>query len=209
MKNNRKFVLFILLVIILGLFYLVSFILNDGENVVAREEIIKTTALKEEEFVKVDIKGAVKKPGVYEVNNGMRVIDVIEKAGGLSKSANTEYINLAKTVTDEMTIWIYTDKEIEKFEESNIKYEYIEKDCNCPSVENSACIDSGTSDNTKININTATLEELMTLSGIGEAKAKDIIEYREKTPFSSIEELKNVSGIGDSSFEKIKNNITI
>ncbi len=209
MKNNRKFVLFILLVIILGLFYLVSFILNDGENVVAREEIIRTTALKEEEFVKVDIKGAVKKPGVYEVNNGMRVIDVIEKAGGLSKSANTEYINLAKTVTDEMTIWIYTDKEIEKFEESNIKYEYIEKDCNCPSVENSACIDSGTSDNTKININTATLEELMTLSGIGEAKAKDIIEYREKTPFSSIEELKNVSGIGDSSFEKIKNNITI
>lgn len=209
MKNNRKFVLFILLVIILGLFYLASFILNDGENVVAREEIIKTTALKEEEFVKVDIKGAVKKPGVYEVNNGMRVIDVIEKAGGLSKSANTEYINLAKTVTDEMTIWIYTDKEIEKFEESNIKYEYIEKDCNCPSVENSACIDSGTSDNTKININTATLEELMTLSGIGEAKAKDIIEYREKTPFSSIEELKNVSGIGDSSFEKIKNNITI
>ena len=209
MKNNRKFVLFILLVIILGLFYLVSFILNDDENVVAREEIIRTTALKEEEFVKVDIKGAVKKPGVYEVNNGMRVIDVIEKAGGLSKSANTEYINLAKTVTDEMTIWIYTDKEIEKFEESNIKYEYIEKDCNCPSVENSACIDSGTSDNTKININTATLEELMTLSGIGEAKAKDIIEYREKTPFSSIEELKNVSGIGDSSFEKIKNNITI
>lgn len=209
MKNNRKFVLFILLVIILGLFYLVSFILNDGENVVAREEIIRTTALKEEEFVKVDIKGAVKKPGVYEVNNGMRVIDVIEKAGGLSKSANTEYINLAKTVTDEMAIWIYTDKEIEKFEESNIKYEYIEKDCNCPSVENSACIDSGTSDNTKININTATLEELMTLSGIGEAKAKDIIEYREKTPFSSIEELKNVSGIGDSSFEKIKNNITI
>ena len=209
MKNNRKCVLSILLVIMLGLFYLVRFILNDGESLVAREEIIRTTALKEEEFVKVDIKGAVKKPGVYEVNNGMRVIDVIEKAGGLSKSANTEYINLAKTVTDEMTIWIYTDKEIEKFEESNIKYEYIEKDCNCPSVENSACIDSGTSDNTKININTATLEELMTLSGIGEAKAKDIIEYREKTPFSSIEELKNVSGIGDSSFEKIKNNITI
>ena len=107
-----------------------------------------------------------------------------------------------------MVIWVYTNDEIKEFKKSNVKYEYIYKECKCPDVSTSACInDSQTS--SKVNINTATLEELMTLTGIGESKAISIIEYREKTPFKTIEEIKNVSGIGDSAFDKIKDHITV
>lgn len=126
----------------------------------------------------------------------------------MKKNANTEYINLAKNVEDEMIIWIYTNSEIKQYEEDNIKYAYIEKECNCPDVTTSTCINN-TQTTGKININTASLEELMTLTGIGESKALSIIEYREQTPFSTIEDIKNVSGIGESAFDKIKENITV
>ncbi len=210
MKNNKKIILCIFLVIILGIFYIIN-IFFDKEEI--RATSIEKVEVKEEvaqdsELVKVDIKGAVKNPGVYEVSVNNRVIDVIKIAGGLNKSANTEYINLAKNVTDEMIIWIYTDSEIREFMDSNVKYEYIEKECHCPDVDSSACINENNGKD-KVNINTATKEELMTLSGIGEAKALSIIEYRENTPFKTIEDLKNISGIGDSIFTEIKDFITV
>lgn len=212
MKNNKKIILCILLVTLLGIFYIISFFFNketiEADTIV--EENVVAEVKETVERIKIDIKGAIKNPGVYEVSDDARVMDVINLAGGLKKNANTDYLNLAKLVEDEMIIWIYTDNEIKKFEESNIKYEYVEKECNCPDVSNSACIDTSDSKiDGKVNINTATLEELMTLTGIGESKALSIIEYREKTPFTSIEDIKNVSGIGDSAFEKIKDNITI
>ena len=209
--NSKKILLSTLLVLLLGSFYIVSFFV-DEEETEAEELITKNEVEKveiENTFVKVDIKGEVKNPGVYEVQNGSRVIDVIELAGGLKKNSNTEYINLSKTVEDEMIIWIYTNAEIKKFEEENIKYAYIEKECNCPDVSNSACIDSSKDSTGKININEASLEELLTLTGIGKSKALSIIEYREKTPFNTIDDIKNVNGIGDSAFEKIKDNITV
>jgi len=213
MNNNKKIILCILLVLFLGISCILSFFLSDDKiEAEERIEIIDAALDKDEVItnVKVDIKGAIKTPGVYEVPNYSRVIDIIEIAGGLKKGANTEYINLAKLVEDEMIIWIYTDSEIKKFEEGNIKYEYIEKECNCPDVTTSACIEQdNTTVNGKVNINTATIDELMTLTGIGEAKAISIIEYREQNPFTTIEDIKNVSGIGDKAFEKIKDNITV
>lgn len=206
--NNKKIWLSILLILLLGTFYLISFFVDD--NNIQAEEIIEKVEVEEESVsvVKVDIKGAVKTPGVYEALTTSRVIDVIELAGGLKKNANTEYINLAKNVEDEMIIWIYTNSEIKQYEEDNIKYAYIEKECNCPDVTTSTCINN-TQTTGKININMASLEELMTLTGIGESKALSIIEYREQTPFSTIEDIKNVSGIGESAFDKIKENITV
>jgi len=145
----------------------------------------------------VDLKGAVKKPGVYQVTNE-RVNDLIQRAGGLLKNADTSNINLSQKLTDEMVIIINTKQELKKI---------INPIINQP-LKNDALI-TNNSENTLINLNTADLNTLMTLTGIGEAKAKDIINYREQTPFTIIEDLKNVKGIGDSTFDKIKNLITI
>ena len=145
----------------------------------------------------VDLKGAVKKPGVYQVTNE-RVNDLIQRAGGLLKNADTSNINLSQKLTDEMVIIINTKQELKKI---------INPIINQP-LKNDALI-TNNSENTLINLNTADLNTLMTLTGIGEAKAKDIINYREQTPFIIIEDLKNVKGIGDSTFDKIKNLITI
>lgn len=212
MKNNKKIIV-LLLIFLVGVMYVVSLIIDDNNYVVteAKEpEEILTNEIVKEDIVKVDIKGAVNKPGVYEVDESARVIDVIKIAGGLTKKANTEYINLAKSVENEMIIWVYTNDQIKDFIKQDIVYEYIEKDCNCPSVSTSACVGSNNSEkNELININKATKDELMTLTGLGESKALNIIEYRNKTPFTKIEDIKNVNGIGDSVFEKIKNYITV
>lgn len=152
-------------------------------------------------------------PGIYTLNSNNRVIDVIEKAGGLTENANTTVINLSKKITDEMVIIIYSNQEVKDFEKTKetekiVQEKCIQKDENA--LKNDACIkDTIEPTNNKININTATLEELQTLPGIGESKAKDIIAYRENNKFNSIEDIKKVSGIGEGLFAKIKENITI
>ena len=142
-----------------------------------------------------------------------RVIDVIEAANGLTSDADTSVINLSKIIEDEMVIIIYSKKEVSDFKktkeiEKQVEEKCIQKDENA--LKNDACISNEKTEiKGKININTATKEELMTLSGIGESKANDIIKYREKKKFESIEELKEISGIGESLFAKIKENITV
>jgi len=162
---------------------------------------------------KVDIKGAIKKPGVYEIDSESRIIDVIKQAGGLKDNADTSVINLSKKISDEMVIIIYTSSQVNKFttvkKEEKIK---IESCSNYNNLTNDGCIESNSNTTTasKISINKATIEELMSLSGIGEAKAKLIIEYRKQNgAFTKIEDIMNVTGIGQSLFDKIKNNITI
>lgn len=182
-----------------------------------KEELIKTSEKETEEdtkTLKVDIKGQVVNPGVYELPIGTRVIDLINTAGGLTTDANTSLINLSKILTDEMVVIIYSNYEVAN---SNVKqietvYKIIEKDCNCPSIKNDGCINTEEETdeyNGLININTASLEQLTTLPGIGESKAKSIIEYRENTPFTTIEDIMNVSGIGESAYSKIKDYITV
>lgn len=171
--------------------------------------------------IKVNIKGAVANPGVYSFSNGERVIDAIEKSGGLLETADTSVINLSKNLFDEMVIVIYTYDEVQAMKGNNILVQYVEHECDCPKLENDACLvdndgnnnnlnndNSGT--NQKISLNKATMEQLQTLSGIGEAKAKAIIKYREEHGnFTKIEDIMNVTGIGEKVFEQIKDNITI
>lgn len=225
----KKFVIFALaIVVLIGGFI----IMNKSDDVVeasapstAKKSSNEDTNLKKKETkdtksgitrIKVDIKGSVVSPDVYEVDSNSRVIDVINIAGGVTEDADTDNINLSKKLSDEDVIIIYSREELE-----NNKKSYEEKIDYCKSDNNSACAsnvvtfeNSGTkNDNTGssiVNINTATVEELMTLSGIGEAKAKSIIEYRNSIgSFTSIEDIKNVTGIGDSIFDKIKDYITI
>ncbi|MBR2711191.1 MAG: helix-hairpin-helix domain-containing protein [Bacilli bacterium] len=185
---------------------------EETEVVIKKKE--KQTS--SEIYFKVDIKGQVNNPGIYSLKEGSRVIDVIEASGGLTENANTTVINLSKKIEDEMVIIIYSNEEVNNFSktkevEKQVIENCIKKDEN--SLQNDACInqsnEQSNTDNNLININTATQEELMTLSGIGESKAKDIITYRSENAFTSIEDIKNVPGIGESLFAKIKENITV
>ncbi len=139
----------------------------------------------------VEIKGEVRKPDVYTMNENSIVKDLIDMSGGLTENADLSNINRAKKLQDHELIYI-SNKNDESKETQTINSNSSNKD----SLEK------------KININNATLDQLKTLSGIGDSKAKSIIEYREKNGgFKSIEEIKNVSGIGDNMFERIKEQI--
>ena len=164
------------------------------------------------EKYKVDIQGEILTPGIYTLKSNSRVIDVIEMSGGLTENADTSVINLSKKITDEMVIIIYSKSEVKDFEKTKetekiVQEKCIKKDENA--LKNDACITDSVKTSGKVSINTATKEELMTLTGIGDSKAEDIIKYREENGlFKTIEDIKNVSGIGDSLFAKIKENIT-
>ena len=133
-------------------------------------------------------------PGVYEVVKDDRVIDVVDLAGGLTKDADLDRINLAKKVEDEEKIYI------PKIGESN------EPILIQPS---SSGENKNTLNSTTININKATLDELDSLPGVGKVIAQRIIDYRSSSPFKTIDDLKNVSGIGDKIFNGLKDNISI
>lgn len=176
------------------------------------KEISKIESIK----YNIDIKGAVKKPGVYQLDSNLTVNDAINVAGGLTNEADTSIINLAKKITDEMVIIVYTKEEVKKSNIVDTVIKVVEKECICPNIENDGCLNNEITDNitnkeesSLVNINTASIEELQTLSGIGESKAKKIIEYREKNGnFKNIEDIKNVEGIGESLYETIKIHIT-
>ena len=167
-----------------------------------------------------DIKGEVKKPNVYSIACDKRVIDAITLAGGLTKNSDTSILNLSKKIEDGMVIIVYSKKEVNNYLKTLETEEKKQTICENGNIVNGACIsnkdNSSQSKNTNsaneqtlININTATLDQLMTLSGIGESKAKEIISYREKTPFKKIDDIMNVEGIGESIYSKIKKNITV
>lgn len=187
------------------------------DSIKVKKETEKENKLGNPEQYMVDIKGEVVTPGIYQLEKDSRVVDVIEKAGGLTENADTTVINLSKKITDEMVIIIYSKKEVENWITTKEQEKYLQEKCISPAegqVENDACIESNSPTTTPqpsatVNINTATKEELMTLSGIGEAKAEAIITYREQSPFETIEDLKNVSGIGDAIYEEIKDHITV
>ena len=177
------------------------------ENTIKKEEEVSKNIL-------VDVKGEVNTPGVYELTVSNTVMDAINKAGGLTKISDTSNINLSKKLEDEMVIIVYSKSEIEKMNE--------EEKIECPPCNN-ACIteedekakldeenETKNIQTGKVNINTADIETLQTLTGIGEVKAQAIIDYRNKNGgFKTLEDIKNVSGIGDSVYEKIKDNITL
>lgn len=143
----------------------------------------------------VDIKGAVKNEGVYELSNGSRVTDLVKKAGGFTEDADKKSVNLAEKLVDEAVVYV-----------ARIGEDVTP--ATTPSQANNG-IDQDTSSD-QINLNTATLEQLQTISGIGAKRAQDIIDYRESNGgFSSIDDLKNVSGIGEKTLEKLKAEVTV
>ena len=195
----------------------------EVENKLAsNKEEKKNTSSK---TIYVDVKGAVKNPGVYELSNTSRVIDAINLAGGLSDLADTINLNLSKKLSDEMIIIVYTKTELSTYYKKNNNRNAVcaSLECVCIDDYNDACISKESSNksnsktdnttkstNSKVSINIASKEELMSLSGIGESKAEKIITYRnDNGKFNSIEDLKKVSGIGDSIFEKIKDKIIL
>lgn len=212
---------FILIVVIIT-----CLILFNKKDTVKAEEIVTEEKIIEEEkeacLVKIDIKGQVLNPGLYEMNCEDRVNDAIIKAGGLKDKADTSNINLSKKVFDQMVIVISSQEEIKKEKECvcdnkvekevkvEIPKENINNDADIKACVNSCINSSVISKDNKVSLNNATLEELMTLTGVGESKALNIIKYREeKNGFKKIEEIMNISGIGEKAFEKIKDNIKL
>lgn len=216
----RKQIIMGVVILIILLFltgYFIFSISKEDEEIeplIVEKKKKKEQESEEKKEVKVDIKGAINLPGIYSLNNNSRVIDVIEKAGGLTENADTSVINLSKKLQDEMVIIIYTKAEVREFERTKEKEQALQEKCNQKddnALKNDACITAADkATNKKISLNTGTLEELMTLTGIGESKAKDIIAYREKNgPFKKVEDLINVPGIGESTLAQIKKDITL
>lgn len=184
LTKNQKVGLYVFAIIVLFIGSIKFYSLKKAEDDIV---VIKNQATNKKE-IQVYICGEVKKPGVYKINDDKRIIDLVYLAGGFTDNANLEAVNLATKLKDEDYIKIPTKNKNEK---------------------DKGIIDSR-DDEDKININTASIEELKKLPRIGDALAKRIIEYRNKNgPFKRIEDLKNVSGIGDKMFENIKDLISI
>ena len=150
----------------------------------------------------VYVSGAVKQPGLYRYQGTARVCDAIQAVGGFQANAAEDSLNLARLLEDGEQICVLTKKEAARAKKKSRQAQQSEE-----AAEGDQ--GSGNSSGGKVNINTATAAELMTLPGIGEAKAALIINYREeKGKFSKIEDLMQISGIKEGIFQKIKDNIT-
>ena len=170
---------------------------SKKEESVEETTVVETTVLAEkteasttqETVIFVDIKGAVKNPGVYQMKVGDRVKDALDAAGGLTAEADSQKVNLAQRVEDQMVIVVpKVGEEAEEIPAGETRKEATKEG--------------------KVNINTATVEELKTLKGVGEKKAEAIIEYRKKNgSFQTKEDLMKVRGIGKKLFESFQERI--
>lgn len=189
-----------IILLILGIIYIIKIKVDESDNMslileTSTNEVIANSNNEEKATIKVHIDGQIKNRGVVELEEGSRLVDAVEKSGGLTEEADTSNINLAYVLQDGEKVYIYSKQEIEELKiNGNLNEE----------------ISSMNKKDTKININTATQTELEEITGIGPSLAQRIIEYRESNgKFKNIEELKNVSGIGDKKFESMKSEITI
>ena len=177
-----------------------------SDDLMKIEETVVSETSESEEILQdiiVDIKGAVKLPGVYQMTTQDRVIDLIEKAGGILANGDTETVNLAQKLTDQMSITILDKNQVQELSTNN--GEGI--DSANKELQNFWNISSQTS---KIDINTADISQLETLPGIGPSKANAIVTYREEHgSFQSIEDIQNVTGIGAKTYEKLQESIQV
>ena len=190
---NRKE---IITVIICFISFLTFSCFNQKDETVILENNIEKEGKETivESNIMVDVKGEVNNPGTYELELGKRIIDAIEKSGGLTNDADVNSINLSEKLIDEMVIYVPSkgDDNTQAVFDNKKKESSVE-------VKDS-----------KISINTASASTLMTLNGIGQKKAEAIVSYREQNgPFKKIEDITKVSGIGNSVFDKIKEFIKV
>lgn len=213
MDKKRLFLILGAIILLIGFasyYYIATYEEVTDESDIFTSTTMVKSEVKNSEKVFVDVKGAVKKPGVYEMSSNDKVIDAINVAGGLKSNASTSNINLSKQVSNEMVIYVFTKSEITTKVTSSVP-------CECETISVSNCIsnndDSKNSNeeiSAKININKASKDELMSVKGLGESKAEAIISYRTiNGEFKDIVDIKNVSGIGEALFDKIKDFITV
>ena len=165
---------------------------SSTEKDVKKEEKEEKEEPVEQDLITVDVKGAVKSPGIYDLPVGSRVNDAVQKAGGLTEQADSKSINLAQKVSDEALVYVPT-----KGEEA-------------ASQQTASGTASSTSKEKKVNLNKASLEEIKQVKGLGGKRAQDIIDHREANgKFKSVDELKKVSGIGAKTIEKLKDYVTV
>ena len=157
---------------------------DEKEDKNQKEEVV------EQDLITVDVKGAVKSPGIYDLPVGSRINDAVQKAGGLTDNADSKSINLAQRISDEALVYVPTKEEATSQE----------------AYSNA----SNTKENKKVNLNKASLEELKQVKGLGAKRAQDIIDHRESNGnFKSVDDLKKVSGIGAKTIEKLKEYVTV
>lgn len=202
MKKKEKIIGSIAIIVIIIVFLIIGLFITKPKHVPTNDIFVDNTSEKSQttdksselqnKDIQVEVKGEVKKPGVYVLEYGSRVKDVIDMAGGFTDSADSGSLNLVKKLKDEDCLIIHKKGEAVS-----------------TSGTASGGIISGESDE-KIDINTATLEELDKIPGIGPVTAQKIIDYREKNgPFKTIQDLKKVGRIGDKTLEKIKDKIVV
>ena len=167
-------------------------VVHDGASF---DGAVSETEAMDPAFV-VHVCGEVANPGIYELPAGSRIYEAVKAAGGFTENAAEESVNLASPIEDGVQIRIYSKEETETLAAGAAPFDGFEA--------------SGEGKEPVVNLNTATKEELMTLSGIGESRAEDIIRYREENGgFQNIEDIMKVSGIKDAAFQKIKDRITV
>ncbi len=162
---------------------------SSSEKEIKKEE--KEESLEQDQIT-VDVKGAVKSPGIYDLPVGSRVHDAVQKAGGLTEQADSKSLNLAQKVSDEALVYVPSKGE------------------EVASQQTASETTPSTSKEKKVNLNKASLEELKQVKGLGGKRAQDIIDHREANgKFKSVDELKKVSGIGAKTIEKLKDYVTV
>ena len=198
-ENNKKIIVYILIeiVVLIASIKLIDIYYQNNNNEEITIQNVLTTEDEpekiENETIKVYVTGEVKNQGVIELEQGSRIVDAIEKAGGQTEEANLKNVNLAYELEDGQKIYIPNKSE---------------ENTNEITDDGVTGIDS--KENDTININKADEKELQELNGIGESLASSIIKYREDNgKFKNIEDLKNVPGIGESKFSNIKEKIKV
>ncbi|MES1038188.1 helix-hairpin-helix domain-containing protein [Peribacillus simplex] len=188
----------------------IYFFLQQGENPADTEDIFsiseKEAEIEKSEnetaaeplIIKVDVKGAVKSPGIFTAQAGDRVIDLISAAGSFTDKADKNKVNFAQIVEDQMVIYV---PEIGEEVMGNLENIQVGSSGDAATKGASGGL---------VNLNTATQEDLETLTGIGPSKANAILDYRETVgKFKEVDELKKVTGIGDKTFERLRDSISV
>lgn len=207
--NKKKIIVFIFIILMCPIGLVIKDKLQSKENVYVLtedekppEKTTEEKEIKKEENITnkkitVYVSGAVSKPGIVTLNEGDRLATAVEKVGGTTKKADLDGVNMAIRVQDEMHYIIP-------------KMGEVVKDNNSQAIKEGNINQDESSKASQININIATIEELDTLPGVGEATANKIVNHRsEKGDFKSVEEIKNVKGIGDKKFEDMKDLICV
>lgn len=202
---DKQKIIKIAIAIVVSILAMIYYFSNKQEtttydNVLSSDVIVENKTeektIEEKSVIKVYVTGEVMAPGVIELEEGARIQDAIEGAGGIKAEANLKDINLAYEVADGEKIYIPNGSEI---------VEEVSEQASSGSSSSSSSNSNG-----KININKATATELTSVPGIGESTAQKIIAYREENgKFKTIEDIKNVSGIGDSKYNSMKDSISV